>query len=387
MQDTEFQKIAQQMVEATSSLVSGRTVNIMDTDGIIIASTEKERIGTLHSGAAIAIRTGEPVAIEKEQVSQYPGTKEGCNMPMYSGGKLLGVVGIYGNPEEVSDTARLLSAYTVQYFEQNAHLQQQMIENELRSKLLQLLLNLDASDSRNAAALMKALHIKLSFPVRAISVGIRGKVDSYGSLHIFGSVLEQLRSRGHLDSERDIWGVDDDRIIIVKSDMGGEDAKRLESMRELLAEFEGRDFQICAGYMCDSLEGIRASAAQAAALLEAGDGDVLDMTDSACFVRFVLYQAQCLNDDYVKKLYDKLVLGIGEREIPVALSTAKCYYDEECSVTRAALKLHIHKNTLQYRLHRVWDALGVVGLPAFERECLVRLCIGFHSRNKSRGGL
>ena len=35
-----FSDLAQDFVEATSSLVRGRTINIMDTDGIIIASTE-----------------------------------------------------------------------------------------------------------------------------------------------------------------------------------------------------------------------------------------------------------------------------------------------------------------------------------------------------------
>ena len=44
----EFSSMAQDFVEATSSLVGGRTINIMDREGTIIASTEQERIGTFH---------------------------------------------------------------------------------------------------------------------------------------------------------------------------------------------------------------------------------------------------------------------------------------------------------------------------------------------------
>jgi len=39
-----FEKMAQMMVEATSKLVSNRTVNIMNTKGIILASTEKREL-------------------------------------------------------------------------------------------------------------------------------------------------------------------------------------------------------------------------------------------------------------------------------------------------------------------------------------------------------
>ncbi|MDD3921385.1 MAG: sugar diacid recognition domain-containing protein [Eubacteriales bacterium] len=383
MPDTEFSKIAQQMVEATSSLVSGRTVNIMDTDGIIIASTEKERIGTLHSGAAIAIKTGRPVAIEKEQVSQYPGTKEGCNMPMYSGGKILGVVGIYGNPAEVSDTARLLGAYTVQYFEHNAHLQQQMVENELRNKLISLLLNLNAEESGNAVTLMKALHIKLSFPVRIIMISMRDELDTIGSLHIFNPILTQLRTQGYLIPERDIWGVHDNRITVIKSDMDGNDQQRLAHVKALLEESSKLPFRICAGYICNGLEQIQQSAAEAAALLEAGSGELQDMTDPACFVRYLMYRAERNNGVYVTALYNRLVQNLGKKEVNVALHTADSYYNAQGSVTRAAEALHIHKNTLQYRIRRVWDALGIADLNPFEREVLVRLCIGCHQRTQA----
>ena len=48
---SEFAKLAQDFVEATSLLVGQRTINIMDQKGIIIASTEKHRIGDFHQGA------------------------------------------------------------------------------------------------------------------------------------------------------------------------------------------------------------------------------------------------------------------------------------------------------------------------------------------------
>lgn len=43
-----LETFASEIVGLVSAILPNRTVNIMNTDGIIIASTEKERIGTFH---------------------------------------------------------------------------------------------------------------------------------------------------------------------------------------------------------------------------------------------------------------------------------------------------------------------------------------------------
>ena len=87
---SEFAKLAQDFVEATSLLVGQRTINIMDQKGIIIASTEKHRIGDFHQGASEVLATGKPVRIKKEDLPRYPGTKEGYNMPIFLNDEIIG---------------------------------------------------------------------------------------------------------------------------------------------------------------------------------------------------------------------------------------------------------------------------------------------------------
>ena len=105
-----LEDLAKELVPVTSELLGGRTLNVMNTSGIIIASTEKERIGTFHQGALEAVQTGRTVNITKEQVSRYAGAKEGCNMPLRLNGEIIGAVGIYGNPEEIAYLARMWEA-------------------------------------------------------------------------------------------------------------------------------------------------------------------------------------------------------------------------------------------------------------------------------------
>ncbi len=115
-----FAELAQAFVEATSPLVSNRTINIMDLDGTIIASTEKERIGTYHHGARLVAETGKSVIIDSENVKDYPGAKEGANLPIIDQGKLIGVVGLFGKETEIREAANLLRVYVTQFFRQQS---------------------------------------------------------------------------------------------------------------------------------------------------------------------------------------------------------------------------------------------------------------------------
>ena len=89
-----LEELAEDLVSATSGLLDGRIINIMNPDGIIIASTQPERIGTFHKGARDAAVSGKPVSIRPDQIQEYSGAREGYNMPLRVGGNIIGVVGI-----------------------------------------------------------------------------------------------------------------------------------------------------------------------------------------------------------------------------------------------------------------------------------------------------
>jgi len=64
------------------------------------------------------------------------------------------------------------------------------------------------------------------------------------------------------------------------------------------------------------------------------------------------------------------------------LDTARCYYEEQGSVQRAAERLDIHKNTLQYRLKRLYEVLQLEEATAFEREFLIQVILLESSRGE-----
>ncbi|EMQ98705.1 CdaR family transcriptional regulator [Paeniglutamicibacter gangotriensis] len=81
-------------------------VNVMDRNGIIIASRDPARLGTLHRAALAVASTGEPAVISDEE--ENGGMRRGVNLPLANNGEILGVIGVTGDPAVVRPVAEVL---------------------------------------------------------------------------------------------------------------------------------------------------------------------------------------------------------------------------------------------------------------------------------------
>ena len=93
-------KHAQHIVYEMKSAIH-QDINIMDSSGIIIASTNPARTGTLHQGALQIIENQLSSLVIRED-DPSTGVQKGINLPITIGGETVGVIGITGDPEEVS---------------------------------------------------------------------------------------------------------------------------------------------------------------------------------------------------------------------------------------------------------------------------------------------
>lgn len=76
-------------------------INIMDEQGIIVASGQAERIGQQHEGALQVLASRTQQSIREEEYRSLPGSKPGVNLPIEFQDHIVGVVGITGDPTEV----------------------------------------------------------------------------------------------------------------------------------------------------------------------------------------------------------------------------------------------------------------------------------------------
>ena len=91
---------AQSIVDEMKACIH-RDINIIDENGVILASTNPVRQGQLHQGALRIIRENLPSLIIWED-NPAEGVQRGINLPITVDGRLEGVIGITGDPNVVS---------------------------------------------------------------------------------------------------------------------------------------------------------------------------------------------------------------------------------------------------------------------------------------------
>ncbi|MGN0977103.1 MAG: CdaR family transcriptional regulator [Faecousia sp.] len=368
-----LEDLAKELVEVTSALVSGKIINIMNTSGIIVASSEHERVGSYHQGAMEAVQTGKAVNIRSDQLDRYPGAKAGCNMPLRVNGTIIGVVGIGGDPEEIRDIAHLLEVYAAKYYQMEAMLQPKLAESTLRSRLLTALLSPASTAMSQTHSLLENLKVRFQYPLYTVVISVQNGLGHSGQ-------FEQLRSRletlSFLKKQWDVWGIVDERLVLVCSELPDRPISDLRSLTE-----DG--CRVSLGMPSPTLWEIQTAYDQALTLDLFSMESFNDIRQNAARCTFMLSHTAAMEEPFLETLYRKLEDCFGPEECRILMESAGAYYAYGRSVTAAAQKLFIHKNTLQYRVRRVLETLELTRLPAFQQEYLVRL-LNAHLYRKSR---
>ncbi|MEC7816247.1 MAG: sugar diacid recognition domain-containing protein [Pseudomonadota bacterium] len=133
------QATAQRIVDRAMPII-GHSVNVMTPEGVIIASGDAQRVGEVHQAAIIVARTGDALVLDTHQAQQFPGVRAGVNLPVRMNSDLVAVVGISGSPDKVLPFADLVRVTAELILEQSALLEvsrhrRRQIENTLLALL------------------------------------------------------------------------------------------------------------------------------------------------------------------------------------------------------------------------------------------------------------
>ena len=380
---SEFAKLAQDFVEATSLLVGQRTINIMDQKGIIIASTEKHRIGDFHQGAAEVLEIGKPVLIKIEDLPRYPGTKEGYNMPIFLNDEIIGVVGIFGCEEEVQSIANLLRVYVTQSFSQFQMTQKQNLEAELRNQLLRLLLFGGESQKEMIAKLCGMLNLQLEYPIRIVLLYERARERNMKHLLDYSQLIQNLIWKNVLDRRRDVFGIQNADYVILLG--GGESPEMQKRLDKLLHEIEAEDvWNAAVSSPCRNLEEISAGMREVSVLRNRKGGTIQNLEEHSCRMQYLLGSMTVQEGARTAaRMLRRLKEQHGENQAEQLLRTARVYYECGGSVARAAEQLNLHKNTLLYRLKQLYQTFEMEQDSAFVREFFIRMLLEYRNMPES----
>ncbi|WP_297199589.1 sugar diacid recognition domain-containing protein [uncultured Pluralibacter sp.] len=375
MKDYSFDtRLAHAIVERAMQIIHCN-INVMDSKGCIIGSGDPRRIGEIHEGALLALAQQRVVSIDSASMHTLQGVKPGLNFPLHLNNCIVGVVGLTGDPEALSQLGELVCAMAEMMLEQS-HLQQLLAHNSrLREELV---LSMVRSESYSASTLewSQRLGVDLTLPRVAIVV----ELDS-GQLGVNTAMseLRQLQSLLIEEGKDDLMAIVSlTELVVLKpaSLRGGrwalaEQKRRTERLYQRLGQESHLRLHLALGNFFPGEGGVMRSYQTARTTIKVGKQRMPDM-------RCYYYQ-----DIKLPVLLDSLRAGWQAEELTRPLAqlkasdgngifrkTLRAWFSHNQNAAETAAALYIHKNTLEYRLKRVAEITGL-NLTNFEDRFLL----------------
>lgn len=340
-------ELATKIVHEVKRLLD-ESIIVVNTDGIIMASTDKERIGNFHEGAYIVSREKKTIFISKEDETKYRGVKAGINMPVLFKHEVVGVIGITGDPQKVSPYGEILKKMT-ELLIQESYFHDQF---EWRSRAIETFV-FDWLQLRE----WNEVHLN-----RATILGINLQCDRTLCLlsldgTILGNEIWAYVMNWNEQNEKDIylrWG--NDRILCLLDAT----TQRRESIKQKVQTFAHAlqsHFPVAVsagiGNITEPLQ-IKKSYGKAEKALHVAkrNHQVLFEDDLTLEVLF-----QNVDAESRKEFISRTISALLENE--ELLQTLVTYYDKDLSIKETSEALHIHINTLHYRLKKIEELIGL----------------------------
>ena len=128
-------ELAKSIVERTMNVVN-YNINIMNENGVIIASGNKERIGTIHEGSIIALQRKSEFNVSENESKKLQGVHPGTNIVIEFQNKIVGVIGITGKPKEVLGYAKLIKMTAEMMIEQEQVIKELEWNNRIKEEMI-----------------------------------------------------------------------------------------------------------------------------------------------------------------------------------------------------------------------------------------------------------
>lgn len=316
-------------------------INIMDLSGEIVASTDQSRMSERHTGAVEVIKSNRELILNYANVQAYPGTKPGVNLPIMHQQKIAGVVGVSGNPDDILRITGLIRVSVEMVIDQ-IYIQQQAYykERQWTNWLHQLLhpSGYDGEKLREEAAY--ALKINTESHWRVVVISGKGVQDHLND-------IRREASASKINALFTLPFLEDEIIMAVAMDVS--------AVKRLAARLSETGFRIGVGDEIYGLNGIRQSYQQAIQALQF-DGGKNNVTYSeqwkieklATSIAHDVFNPICLEHKQQLESLDGAYI-----------KTIDVYFENNFSIKETANCLHIHRNTLLYRLEQVKHKAGL----------------------------
>lgn len=378
-------RLAAQIVEQAKAVLPF-DINVMDARGSVLASTDSSRVGSFHSGAQMVLGSTRDVEIESATAARIANVRPGVNLPLVVRGKLVGVIGLTGEPGEVRQFGKLLQSMAQLMLERDELTAELRREERHKEEFIRQVIEGTTLTQTELAGWAERLGIDSTLTRCAVLCRFTAEdVEQDGHLTEIEH-LHTLMSRDYPELLLARISLNDLAIFGVVAPRS-EDARRTEAMsRKYLQDlccrieaFTTRPFSLAVGVALPGIDGLRHSWTSALDTLRVALPRRTD-ANSTCFAYYDYRLSVLLSgltagwqsEEFSAPLRR---LAESERDASLHMHTLKVWYAQSAHPVRTAHALGIHRNTLDYRLKKINEATG---LDLSSIEDFVMMYIALH---------
>lgn len=349
--------LARDIVERIKEIIK-QDINYIDTKGVIIASTNEERIGTYHGGAKRVLSRKSEVIIHHE--GEYPGAKQGINLPVYFQNKIIGIIGITGSEEEVVRYGKIIQSMT-EILIKEAYIveQEKSIKESIRQFVEELLFRNQKSDIKTLTMRSELLNIKTDILRVVITARIHKDHEKI--------ILNTPTINEKLFNFIERYVAFNKQNLIIESGMNYIIILDINGINDIYGIIENINLNIEKTYnikVCFGIGGvsnntneIRRSYTEAKKAL-----DSVWTSREKCIKMFSELDIEILFDTIPqisqKRFVQRVFKNINSNAYEGIIEFLQKYIQNNGSITKTAEELYIHKNTVQYKLNKIKTLTG-----------------------------
>lgn len=379
-------KLAQDIVDKTMSILE-KNINIMDENGVIIGSGDKSRLNQFHEGAAKVIKEGKKLEIYSKDINHLMGAKPGINLPIEHNNKIIGVVGITGEPNEVSPFGEVIKMTVEMMLQQEFLLKELQLEQQARENFIHdLISGRMGNDPDLFLTRGQIVGYDILIPRVALVMDIYQfektakrslqafKGSKEGEIHLQrlkNDVLKTIQGI-FVDTPQEIASyTGGDRFVVLKTiNLKNSDEilrRKLFRMGKRIKNTISRQMKfkvtIGIGEYHEGIQGLNKSFKEATQALDVGtklEGarDIYHVDNLGVGKLLAEIKGESQQEFMEKTIYS--TKNNKEKKInETLLETLKAFFDNNLSISKTAQVIYVHRNTLLYRLRRVKEITGL----------------------------
>ena len=333
--------IALKIVKDMKDIIN-QDLNFINTDGYIIASTDRKRIGQIHEASLKCISTNSDVVINSD--TEYAGSKKGINIPVHLNNEIVGVIGITGDRKDVERFGKIIKSMT-EILVKEAWLKELSIKKrEQNRNIIETML---FGNYKNIE-----FYTSLSFPYTVIIGNINNNFKDNNDLY---KILETFLAR----NKKNIFAITSDQIIIFfNSDKKNYIEEFISAIQKNLSESLKFDFKFGIGESAKSPKDFITSYSEAKNALKYAlnfDTDKKYLLYSELDLGILLPN---ISQEKIFEFTNKVIGMLDKDEFCSFYEIFNAYKKNNGSIKNASAELFMHKNTLQYQLNKIEKLTG-----------------------------